>query len=174
MVRTNKKLAWLRDYTPYELETLVASEPLTQNDVQEILGEKVERIHFLSPQRLNAKGMILHLCSARPRTEKVNIYIQNNSREEEEITLVHEVVHLRYRTGDEIPYRESDSGQMRSVLGMGDPFYGKHKTFEDIVEAEAQRFYAENRAFVSDLYSGVLRKYGSQCSNLSKNLPIKE
>jgi len=161
MVRTNNRDAWLLDYTPHQLETRVASEPLTREDVRVILEETVEKTRFRRPEQLTARGLLSYLSSTVHSSENVNVYIQKPSLEEEELTLIQEIVHLQYRIGDKIPLREFHATKMR-ISGKAEQFYGRHHTFEEIIEEEAQRFYAENTTFVMEAYSDLLVKYSGK------------
>ncbi|MCH7850759.1 MAG: hypothetical protein IH845_03910 [Nanoarchaeota archaeon] len=134
-VTRDKKNPEMCNYRPHELEILIKHYPLTQGDVQGLLEEEVDEVRFLSPERsvhLHFKGSL----STGPRGERATIYISENTREEQEITLIHELVHLHYRAGKAVEY--SPPGELQ---------------LEDVIEVEAQRFYAKNRIFVTELFS---------------------
>ena len=121
-----------RDYTPQELESLIKKNPLTEDRVNFILQNKIERIRFSKI----ATGFFI-----TPDNGKYRILIPLQvSLEERESGLVHEISHAYYEAG----------GPRVSWLN---PEWEKVEKIEELIDKEAQRFYKKDKEFVKQLYS---------------------
>ena len=124
--------AWKNDdFTPERLEELIGKQPLTEEGITQLLGYTEFIVHLLVDT--SGKAMIYPIAPS-----KYGIHINaNQTRDEQEKGLVHEIAHAYYQCGNR----------------WGD--FEITKKMDDLIEAEIQKFYGEHREFVRKLFESL-------------------
>ena len=104
-----------------EISRYINRRPLTQEDFNYFLHERVRNLNFE-----NQQATYMFPVSSQPILFDILVGIP---REERAISLTHEIVHGFY-------------------CYQGDPFGPRPSPREQVVEREARRFYHENRSFL--------------------------
>ena len=119
----------IKNHDPIILDRRIKQFPLTAERVREFLPN-IERARF---KDVNGYGTSFNKNGNG--LTYILIFSCNNSKEEQAITLIHEIVHTYYNSGT------ASSQQIERI--------------ESIVEGEAIRFYNENKEFTDKLLKDI-------------------
>ena len=119
--------------TSQELEKLIYEKPLTQESINYVLHNKINKIVLLN------ESSTAFISPIGTGDEDFNIFIPAKfSLEERSQCLIHEICHAHYEAGG-----IGLVGGFRSLSERND-----RKRMEDLIENESQRFYKENKEFI--------------------------
>lgn len=121
---------WIR-YEPRQLHELMTEHPMTEENLHDTLVRGVTSVTFSYVRGTALAGFTIHDGTPRP----VRIFILKSSDALQRLTLLHELVHIRYRA--------SAGGLVLSSNG---------RAIEDLVDREARRFLSSNGGYLDQNY----------------------
>jgi len=123
-----------KKYTASELEESIRNDPLTQEKVKKTIKSKIVQIEFA--------GKLPSSVILPSGDRKYSVFIrENDNMDEQKIRLIHALNHA---------YRE--------VSVFSDRESGADCGIEELIDAEARKFYSENKGFVDGLYETLRKK----------------